>query len=828
MIRLLKLTVLSVISVVLVALLIAVPVLIYFSNNLPDHQELENYQPKTMTRLYSIDGEIIEEYAREKRIFIPITSVPKVVIDAFISAEDKNFYSHHGIDPEGILRAFINNITTNNRLHGGSTITQQVAKNILLSNERTLSRKIKELILAIRIDKSLTKERILEIYLNEIYLGGGSYGIAAAAMHYFNKSVTDLNVQEAALLAALPKAPSNYDPRKDYDAALRRRNLVLQRMNEEGYLNNYLYKQVVDSPIELRDNTITSKKTASSYTEEVRRIISSELGSKAIYEDGLVIHTSLKPKLQDIAKNSLRNGLVEYSMRHGYMGPVTTLPNILNWRDILNKINKPEGAENWKLAVVLNINEIDKIIEIGTDENLLSFINFKNIEWTKKRYNEEYLDEKRPIKDVFNVGDVILVEKSNNDTSPYELRQIPEINGAILAMDPKTGHVLAMVGGFSSENSQFNRATQARRQPGSAFKPFVYLSALESGYSPVNLINDEPIEFDRKTGKLFTGRLSGNGTQDWAAETEEESQIWAPQNHSGDFYGPTTLRTALEKSRNVSTVHLGLALGVEKIVDVTKRFGINSNPPANLSTVLGTAETTLIDLVGAYAAIANGGYKVTPQLIDRIQDRNGRTIFNNDNSSCDGCMVNSIFENTAKTPPKIYTNQSVVSDERSTYQLTSMLQGVIERGTAKKAKSLGIPLAGKTGTTQKSRDAWFIGYTPDLAVGVYAGFDDPASLGRWEEGSTIALPIFIDFIKDAVNKNDTTPFLIPDGIELVRVDSRTGFLPSEQTPQDEIIIEAFKEGKAPKSSKLRTDPLPIINKDMQTIPINELPTRGIY
>jgi penicillin-binding protein 1A len=828
--RFLKISIYLVLMLGIVGTLSLIVTLVYYNQHLPNHQQLANYEPKTLSRIYSSDGKLIKEYATEKRIFVPISSIPKVVINAFISAEDKNFYNHIGIDFEGITRAAIHNLTSGKRWQGASTIHQQVAKNMLLSSERTIERKLKEIILALRINNSFEREKILELYLNEIYLGAGSYGVAAAAFNYFNKPITEINTQEAALLAALPKAPSTSNPYNDYDRAMERRNWVLKRMNSEGYISNYLFKQLIQSPIELRTAPKSNLHTAESYTEEARKIIENHFTKETLYEEGLSVYTAIDTSLQKMAENALRKGLSDYSMRHGFHGPVATSPILEDWPRTLETQAHPAELKDWKLAIVLNINSENKIIEIGVEPNQNSFIAFDDIKWAEKQAYKPASATITPVTEILQPGDIIVVEEGISPARPHLLRQIPKINGALVAMDVHTGNVLSMVGGFSTASAQINRATQAKRQPGSAFKPFVYLKALENGYNGADLVNDEPIEFNKITGERHTKRLDTN-SQDWAAEAEAESRIWAPQNHSGNFYGPTTLRSALEKSRNVSTIHLGLTLGIDSISEITKRFGISKQPTKNFASVLGTGETTLIELTSAYAMIANGGKQITPSIITRIQNRRGETIFKNDTRLCYGCKINSIFDASTSKIPVLEENRLQITDPQSAYQLTSILEGVVQNGTGRKAKVLGVPIAGKTGTTQNSNDAWFVGYTPNLVVGVYAGFDTPKSLGKYEEGSSVAVPIFVNFMKQALKGEKASPFPIPDGLKRVKIDSRTGFLPSVDTPEEDIITESFKTGRVPTTSKLRTESLPVINRETESSsPIQqpESPVNGIY
>lgn len=777
-------------SAFVVALIVVVGTISYYSHDLPDYRQLADYNPPILSRLYTADGLLLKEYARQKRIFVPVTIIPEVVIDAFISAEDRNFYSHFGIDIIGIARALWNNVVKHQPLQGGSTITQQVAKNMMLSSERTMERKIKEAILATRMSFTFSKERVLELYLNETYLGAGSYGVAAAALNYFNKSIDELNIQEAALLASMPKAPTAYNPWRNYDRALERRNWVINAMHEEGYISKAAAEYAKKQPIGLRKRGKTIVAEADFFAEEVRRFLVKKFGEEKLYEGGLVVHTNINPSMQNMAEKAFRNGLVSYSRRHGYKGPLTKTDVSENWQQHLNKIPVPAGAGDWQLAAVLNVFEFDKIAEIGFKNGDTSYITFEALRWAKKERHGGW----KKLADILQQGDVILVEKLKNNISPYALRQIPDVNGAMVAMDPYTGHVLAMVGGFTFERDSFNRAIQAKRQPGSAFKPFVYLTALEQNYTPASLIADEPIEF--KTG-------ANN------IEEEETAESWAPQNYTGNFYGPTTLRRGVEKSINVMTVHLGLKVGIDNIIDTAEKFGISKNPPRNMSAVLGAGETDLLSLTTAFGMIVNGGKKIAPSLIDRVQDNGGKTIYKNDDRTCRACKLTSLTEPVIL--PEASDNNERVVDERSAFQMVSILEGVVQRGTAKQAGAIGKPVAGKTGTTNNSVDSWFVGFSPDLVVGVYVGFDKPKSLGKKEEGSTVALPIFVEFMREALKAKPTIPFRIPSGIKMVKIDANTGFLPSEETKSEDIILEAFKSGTEPTRTAKRDENLPVIN-----------------
>jgi len=726
----------------------------YFSIGLPDYKKLSNYQPPISSRVYSKDNKLIAEYAIEKRLFIPYESVPKKVINSFLSAEDKNFFKHPGVDAKGIIRALLKNlrnISANKRLEGASTITQQVAKNFLLTNEVSLNRKIKEAILAFRIERAYSKERILELYLNQIYLGQGTYGVASASLEYFDKSVKDLNYMEAALLAALPKAPSKYDPYKYPNVAEFRRNLVLQNLNDNNYISNQQLDNFKKSKVKLKRRKIEIVNEANSYTEEVRRSIKEKYGFQKLYSEGLSIKTPLSVDYQIMAINSLRKGIEAYDKRHGYRGPIVNKIKNANWKKIIKDI-KIDPTLNWQRAEILNINESEIIFK--TLNNLKGKIIIQNLKWA--------IPSKKTIFDKFEIGDIIFVNKENNI---WSLKQYPKVNGAIVVLDPHNGDIKALVGGFNFKSSEFNRATQAKRQPGSAFKPIVYAAALENGYSPNTIILDAPFV-----------ESQGVGLKDWK-----------PENYGKKFYGPSTLRKGIEYSRNLMTVRIAKSLGLDKILDLSKKLEIYDDIPELLSVSLGAAETSLINLSSAYASFVNGGKKIQPNLITRIQDRRGKTIFKLKNKKCIGCDKYS--NDTDKYPFIQNTNKQVFSEETA-YQMISILEGAVDRGTAKKLKDLKVPIAGKTGTTNNNYDAWFIGFTSDLVVGVYIGFDNPKTLGRFETGSKAALPIFKDFIANALFKEDFQDFKIPKGIYLTSLNYDTGL--KSPLGEKNAIIEALK------------------------------------
>ncbi len=703
--------------------------------------------------MYSGNGDTVAEFSKEKRIFVPYSAIPKNVINSFLSAEDKNFFSHPGVDAKGVLRAIIKNIQNlmaSKRLEGASTITQQVAKNFLLTNEVSINRKIKEAILAFRIERALSKERILELYLNQIYLGSGAYGVAAASLEYFDKSIKEVNYNEAALLAALPKAPSRYNPYKNEELAKFRRDLVLKNLFENNFIDEINYIEFKNKPIILKKTKKVYLEDSQYYIEEVRKNIIDKLTYKKVYNQGYNINTPINLDLQKIATQSLRNGLIAYDRRKGWRGPITNINYSENWSKKIDKKYFLEKSISWDIAIVKKIDQFISIIE--TSNNIRGKIKYKDISWTKKEFE-----------DLLQVGDVIYVKKI--DKNFYSLQQLPQINGGIVAMDPYTGRVLALSGGFSFKNSEFNRVSQALRQPGSAFKPFVYALALENQYTPSSLVLDAPLVLDQGI----------------------DLKKWKPENYGKKFYGPSTLRVGLEKSRNLMTVRIAQNLGIEKVANFSKKMNIYQNPEELLSISLGSAETTLLNLTSAYCSFVNGGKLISPIIIDRIQDGEGNTIINNENRKCLDCDKISF---TGKEFPKIGDNYDQVITPQTAYQLTSILQGVVERGTAKKLKKLGLNIAGKTGTTNENTDAWFIGFTSNLVVGVYVGMDNPKPLGKFETGSKAALPIFEEFVKNAVKKSEAKPFKVSDGITLMIVDSTTG--EKAKFSSKNTIIESYK------------------------------------
>ncbi|MDD3370979.1 MAG: penicillin-binding protein 1A [Alphaproteobacteria bacterium] len=771
----------------------AVAVFNHYNKNLPEYTYLKDYQPPTLSRIYADDGRMMAVVASEQRLFVPIDAIPKKVVDAFLSAEDSEFFQHNGIDYLGILRAALVNLQNVGRERhpmGASTITQQVAKNMLLTNEISISRKIREAILAMKLEKALTKQRILEIYLNEIFLGNRSYGIAAAALNYFNKSLDELTLPEAAYLAALPKAPNNYNPVRDHAAAVARRNWVLGRMAENGRITREEAELAKKEPLETRTRGAKESVTADYFAEEVRRQLVEKFGEELVLEGGLAVKTSLDPRLQAAASKALHDGLIAFDRRNrGWRGPVAHLTDLNDWQKQLKGVPIPPGSDGWQMAIVLTLKP--KEVLIGFADDAKGRIPWEEISWARKELaNEKFGPAIHKPSDVLNVGDVIMVEPVTLDAKdkPYPertftLRQIPTVQGAIVALDPHTGRVFAMNGGFSTKISQFNRATQAMRQPGSSFKPFIYMAGLDKGFTPASLISDSPTDYEQGPGL----------------------PLWRPENYGGEDFGPLPLRQGVEKSQNVMTVRLANAIGMPTVVEYAKKFGIADEMPELLSFSLGAKETTPLRMVTAYGMIVNGGKKIVPTLIDRVQDRDGKTIWRADSRICQGCQ--SEGWTLELRPPDLPDTREQIEDPRTAYQMVNILQGVVKRGTAVRLRDIDFPLAGKTGTTNDSKDAWFIGFTPDLVCGVYVGFDNPVPLGSRETGSSVAIPIFRSFILEAIKDKDPIPFRVPPGLRMVRVNPRTETLapPSDK----EAIWEAFIPGTEPQESQIR----PILGED---------------
>lgn len=727
-----------------------------YSPNLPSYNKILEYKPQLSSRLYSSDGVLLKSFHAQERIFVPIDRVPKNLINAFISAEDKNFFYHFGIDFMAISRASLSNIKTifnNQKLIGASTITQQVVKNLLLTNEVSFDRKIREILLAIRVENILTKNQILELYLNDIYLGYRSYGIAAASLNYFNKSLNDLDLSEMAFLASLPKAPSNYNPKKNYNKAIERRNWVIDRMYQNGFISKSdLY--IKNKPLKINNRKNKEFIGAEYFYEEIRKSLFSQFGKEELYSEGLIIKTSLNTSLQEIAENSLIQGLTNYDKSQGWQGVLgNVIEDKIDLKEMVKVIRNP-FPHKWFLSKIYNVNS--KELYLVNEENLKFKIDLKDNE------NNWLINEK------FKNGDVLFIEKNK---SKFIVKQIPKANGAIIIIDPHSGDVLAMSGGFSFKLSQFNRSVQSKRQPGSAFKPFVYISALKQGYTPSTLILDAPYVIDQGPGL----------------------PKWKPANYSDEFYGLTTMRTGIEKSRNLMTIRLANKIGINNILSTAKDFNIDKYLDNNMSMSLGSGLVTLIDLTNAYGIIANGGKKIKPNIIKSIYSRNGKKIFENSNKKCINCILSKVSTETEL--PKIKNDLQQTLDPKIAYQVTSMMEGVVKRGTAKSLGRLNIPLAGKTGTTNDNKDAWFIGFSPDLVIGVYVGHDKPKNLGYKQTGSSVAVPIFLDFVKNANLNFNKTPFRIPSGLSFVNIDQDTG-LPSNQ---ENSITEAFIEGTEPYS-----------------------------
>ncbi|EKS28452.1 penicillin-binding protein 1A [Afipia felis] len=763
----------------------------HYSKDLPDYTQLKNYEPPVMTRVHAADGSLLAEYAKERRLYLPIQAIPKRVINAFLAAEDKNFYEHGGIDFTGMARAallYAQNYGSNRRPQGASTITQQVAKNFLLTNEVSFTRKIKEALLAMRIERTYSKEKILELYLNEIYLGLGAYGIAAASLVYFDKSVNELTVAEAAYLAALPKAPAQLHPVRNHARAVERRNYVIDRLAENGWISQADAQAARKEPLVVTSRSNATHIFAGEYfAEEVRRDIFERYGEKKLYEGGLSVRATLDPKLQVLARQAMVKGLVNYDESVGWRGPVTKIDlSAGDWGVKLAEVKSLSDISPWRMAVVLEAN--DQSARVGfqpgrvlggaiSKDRETGLITMDGVRWAKAASGPTRYKAPTKVTQVLSPGDVVYVDPLLGKDGKvvegqYRLRQIPDVSGGLIVMDPNTGRVLAMTGGFSFDQSQFNRATQAYRQPGSSFKPIVYSTALDNGYTPSSIVVDAPIEIDQGSGN-----------------------VWRPENYStGKYYGPQTLRFGLEHSVNNMTVRLAQDIGMPIIGEYAKRFGVYDELPNYLSYALGAGETTVMRMVTAYSMIANGGKRVKATLIDRIQDRFGHTIYKHDQRECRGCDAPEGWHNQPE--PTLIDRREQVLDPMTAYQITSMMEGVVQRGTATVVREVGKPIAGKTGTTNEEKDAWFVGFSPDVVVGLYIGYDKPKPLGRGGTGGHLAAPIAKDFLKVALADKPAVPFRVPAGIKLVRVDLKSGM---RAGPGDSgrTILEAFKPGTAP-------------------------------
>jgi penicillin-binding protein 1A len=745
------------------------------TGKLPDYTVLKDYQPPVTTRVHAADGMLLAEYARERRLFQPIETIPPMLIEAFLSAEDKDFYNHGGLSVDGIARAVRDNVMAridgNASIQGGgSTITQQVAKNFLLSSEQTWDRKIQEAILALRIESTFSKNKILELYLNEIFLGsvgGQTYGVAAAALNYFDKALYELTLPEAAYLAALPKGPTNYHPFRYPKAAIERRNWVLDRMTENGYITAEEASAAKQEALVVTPrDTGTRLYSAEYFTEEVRRQLGKLYGEADLYGGGLSVRTTLDPHMQEYARKALMDGLVQYDHNEGFRGPVATIDIGEDWGVAVNAVKPLNDVPEWRLAVVLQMGDNEGTIGLRPETDVEGKVTAERVTGTLAGPDIKWVSQK--LGTILKPGDVIYVSGVEGKPGSYTLEQVPELEGALVAMDPRTGRVLAMVGGFSYAESEFNRATQAMRQPGSSFKPIVYSAALDNGYTPASVVLDAPVEVVNADGS-----------------------IWRPENYAQEFYGPQTLRRGIERSRNVMTVRLAQDLGMPLISDYAKMFGIYDDLNPVLAMALGAGETTDMRMTAAYATIANGGRKIVPTLIDRIQDRYGKTIYRHDERVCDGCVADGWNQ---QGEPLIIDNREQVLDPMTAYQITTMMEGVVQRGTGTAAKVLNRPVAGKTGTSNDYKDAWFIGFTPELAVGVYVGFDTPRNMGRQATGGELAVPIFSAFVGKALAGKPPTPFNMPGGMAQVWIDPGTGV---KANGGDVAIYEAFKPGTGP-------------------------------
>ncbi len=755
------------------------------SQDLPDYKQLASWEPPVMTRMHAADGSLLAEFAEERRLFVPINSVPKKLIQAYLSAEDKTFYQHSGLDWRGIGAALIRyvqvKITHRGQVVGASTITQQVAKNFLLSNEQTMTRKLKEALIVQRIEASFSKDQILELYLNDIFLGLNSYGIAAAALNYFGKSLDDLTLEEMAYLAALPKGPNNYNPYKFAEKAKERRDWVLGQMYENNYITEAEMKVARAKPFKINPRPFGAQLfSAESFAEEVRRELFQRFGKDALNKGGYSVRTTLDPKMQIFARQAVARGLISFDRKRGYRGPLHHVElDGGDWAKYLKDIHPAADVAPWRVAIVTEISDEQAVVGLQpailprgelSGEREAGAIPVELMKWARKYVDGTELGKEiKSTQDVLVVGDIVYVAPSGQ-AGQFHLVQMPDVEGSLVAMDPHSGRVLAMVGGFSYGNSQFNRAVQAQRQPGSSFKPIVYAAALDNGYSPSSVLLDAPIEFKLQNG-----------------------DIWKPKNYEKNYFGPSTLRRGIEQSRNTMTVRLADDLGMTKIADLAQRLGIYDKMPLRLSYALGAGETTLLKMTTAYSIIANGGKKVDATLIDRIQDRFGKTIFRHDERDCTACKV-ATYDPGAPEPDFV-DNREQVMNPYTAYQITSMMEGVVERGTGKLVQVVGKPVAGKTGTSNDERDAWFIGFTPDLTVGVYVGYDNPKPMGKGRTGGQLAAPIVADFMRLALRDKAAIPFRVPRAIELIPIHVNTGKRGIFGEP--DVILEAFKPGDEP-------------------------------
>ncbi|HLQ18234.1 MAG TPA: PBP1A family penicillin-binding protein, partial [Tabrizicola sp.] len=743
-----------------------------YSRDLPSHENLAQYTPATISRIYSGEGRIIDEFAQERRLFVASEDIPDLVKHAFISAEDKNFYNHHGYDTRGMVAALVEAVQSRGQsMRGASTITQQVMKNFLLDGSRSVERKIKEIILATRLEQTLSKDKILELYLNEIFLGQNSYGVAAAAQTYFNKPLSELAPHEAATLAAMPQAPGKYHPVTAKERVTERRNYVLREMWQNGYIDEATYLSEKEMPLRsVQNGDFEAFRDAlpprDYFTDEIRRQLSGVFGEEEFFSGGLTIRATVDPELQKAAAEALRKGLEQYDRNQGvWRGTGKTLPaEVLGdeaaWRAALAKLEVPRDVESWFPAVVLEVGESAARIGIEgvMDDEDGHFIPAEDVTWARKRQADGKLGPKAKVAgDLVSAGDVVLVRAVTNDDGTFNrwsLRQVPEVQGAFMAMDVNTGRVLAMQGGFSYQDSVFNRTTQATRQPGSSFKPFVYAAALDSGFTPATIVVDAPIEIDTPQG------------------------LWTPKNASGKYYGPTPLRTGIEQSRNLMTIRIAQEIGMQTVAGYAERFGVYDRMGPFLANSLGAQETTLFKMVAAYAMFANGGERLEPTLVDRVQDRFGKTIYRHDQRVCEDCGDANL---PAGQGVKIDTNRERVMNAITAYQLTSMMRGVVQRGSASRLR-LPVPIAGKTGTTNDAKDVWFIGYSSNIVAGCYIGFDQPRTLGESAFGGTLCVPVFQDFMEDAIKKYGGGDFRVPPGGYFRKIDRFSGMpLPDDAT-----------------------------------------------
>ncbi len=760
-----------------------------YGRDLPNHEQLASYAPPTISRIYSGEGRLMDEFARERRLFAPAGEVPDLVKQAFISAEDKNFYNHPGFDLRGMVAALVQYIRSrgSERLRGASTITQQVMKNFALSSDRDAERKIQELILATRLEKTLDKDAILELYLNEIFLGQNSFGVTAAAQSYFNKTLEELAPHEAAMLAAMPQSPGRYHPVRAKERVTQRRNFVLREMYENGYLSEATYRSEAEQPLlSVQNGDFVPFRAGlpprDYFTDEIRRQLSRDFGEEEFFTGGMAIRATVDPELQVQAARALGNALESYDRAQGiWRGTGEAIaPEMLDdedtWRQALADIRISRDTPGWLPAVVLRLGNNDARIGVEgiADDDDGHWIAAEDVRWAKPMRDDGSVGRTaRVASDLLSLGDVVHVAALADDNGEFlrwSLRQVPEVQGAFMAMDVNTGRVLAMQGGFSYQHSVFNRATQATRQPGSSFKPFVYAAALDSGFTPATIIIDAPIEIDTPDG------------------------MWRPKNYSNKFYGPAPLRTGIEQSRNLMTVRLAQEIGMDVVAEYAERFGVYDHMQPYLANALGSEETTLFKMVAAYAMFANGGERVEPTLVDRVQDRWGRTIYRHDQRICRDCQVASLDPGVG---PWIDDNRQRIMNEVTAYQLTSMLQGVVSRGTARGRVNLPVPVAGKTGTTNDAKDVWFIGFTSNIVAGCYVGFDQPKSLGQRVAGGNTCAPVFNEFMQTAVAKYGGGPFAVPTGGRFIKIDRYSGGRLPDLADGEHVVAEYFRDGEEP-------------------------------